>query len=81
MKKYNYSKLLGRMKECGFTQEQLAKEIGISEATLNAKLNNKFNFKADEIDAICRVLDISNEEIGEYFFCTEGLEIQTDGTH
>ena len=68
MKKYNYSKLLGRMRERGVTQERLATEIGITEATLSAKLNNKFNFKADEIDSICRVLDISNEEIGEYFF-------------
>lgn len=80
MKKYNYSKLLGRMKERGITQEQLAKEIGITEATLNAKLNNKFNFKSDEIDAICRVLDIPNDEIGAYFFCVESLEIQTNGT-
>lgn len=80
MAKYNYSKLLGRMKERGITQEQLAKEIGINEATLNSKLNNRFQFKADEIDAICRVLDIPNEEIGAYFFCTEGLENRTDGT-
>ena len=66
--KYNYSKLLGRMKERGITQEQLAQEIGVNEATLNSKLNNKFNFKANEMDAICRVLDIPNIEIGEYFF-------------
>lgn len=78
--KYDYSKLLGRMKERGVTQEQLAKEIGITESTLNAKLNNKFNFKANEMDAICRVLDIPNDEIGAYFFCVKGLEIQTSVT-
>ena len=66
--KYNYSKLLGRMKECGFTQQRLARAIGISEYSLNAKLNNKFSFKQEEMDAICRALDIPNEEIGEYFF-------------
>lgn len=65
---YNYSKLLGRIKECGLTQEQLANEIGINKATLSAKLNNKFSFNSDEMDAICRVLDISPEEIGSYFF-------------
>lgn len=75
--KYNYSKLLGRMKERGITQEQLAKEIGVSKATLNAKLNNKFKFTTAEIDAICKVLDIPNNEIGEYFFCVESLENQT----
>lgn len=66
--KYNYSKLLGRMKECGLTQEQLAKEIGKNKSTISAKLNNQFSFTQEEIDAICRVLDISNDEIGEYFF-------------
>lgn len=78
--RYNYSKLLGRMKERGVTQEQLAKEIGKNEATLNMKLNNKFQFKADEMDAICKALDIPNIEMGEYFFCTDSLENQTNGT-
>ena len=66
--KYNYSKLLGRIKECGQTQETLAKAIGKNEATLSAKLNNKSQFKSEEMDTICKVLDIPNEEIGAYFF-------------
>ena len=66
--KYDYSKLLGRMKERGFTQEGLATAIGVNEGTLSSKLNNKYAFKQNEIDAICRVLDIPNDEIGEYFF-------------
>jgi transcriptional regulator with XRE-family HTH domain len=66
--KYNYSKLLGRMKECGITQEQLAKALDKDVSTLSAKFNNKSQFKAEEMDAICKVLDISNEEIGAYFF-------------
>lgn len=66
--KYNYSKLLGRIKECGLTQERLADEIGKNKATLSAKLNGKFPFTADEMDAICVVLDVPNERIGEYFF-------------
>ncbi|MBE6618410.1 MAG: DUF739 family protein [Ruminococcaceae bacterium] len=66
--KFNYSKLLGRIKECGLTQEQLAKAIGISKATLSAKLNNKFNFDTAEMIAICKVLNIPTSEIHEYFF-------------
>ena len=65
---FNYSKLLGRMKECGFTQEQLAKAIGINKATLSAKLNNRFSFSQDEILAICKVLNIPVSEIGEFFY-------------
>lgn len=65
---YNYSKLLGRIKECGLTQEKLAKVIGKNKSTISAKINNQFSFTQDEMDAICRVLDIPNDEIGEYFF-------------
>lgn len=65
---FNYSKLLGRLKECGLTQEELAKKIGVNKSTLSAKINNQFSFSAKEIDSICRELDISNSEIGRYFF-------------
>jgi DNA-binding XRE family transcriptional regulator len=56
------------MREFGYTQEKLAKAIGLNESTLNAKLNNKGYFKQDEIDKICEVLDISVREIGSYFY-------------
>ena len=64
----NYGKLLGKMKELGFTQEVLAPRIGISKGTLSAKFNSKTAFTATEIADICRVLDISKLDIGDYFF-------------
>lgn len=66
--KFNYSKLLGKMRECGFTQEQLAKAICINKATLSAKLNNRFSFSQEEILAICKLLNIAVGEIGDYFY-------------
>lgn len=66
---YDFSKLLGRIKEYGYTQESLANAIGKDKSTLCSKLNNKGEFKSVEIDDICRLLDISNDEIGSYFFC------------
>lgn len=66
--RFNHSKLLGRLKECGITQEQLAKEIGKNKGTISAKLNGQFSFTTEEIDDICKVLNIANEEIGAYFF-------------
>ena len=65
---FNYSKLLGKMKECGFTQEQLAKAIGINKGTLSVKLNNRFSFTQEEIIAICKLLNIPVCEIGDYFY-------------
>ena len=66
--KFNYSKLLGRIRECGFTQGQLAEAIGISKTTLSAKLNNQFYFTTKEMYAIGEVLNIPTSEYGEYFF-------------
>lgn len=66
--RFDYSKLLGRMRERGFTQETLAKAIGINESTLNSKLKNRTFFNARDIDRICEVLDIPNSEIGTYFY-------------
>ena len=66
--KFNHSKLLGKIKECGFTQERLAEAIGITKTTLSAKLNNQFYFTAREMYAIGEILNIPTSEFGEYFF-------------
>lgn len=65
---FNYSKLRGRIRECGFTQEKLAEAIGINRATLSAKLNNKNSFTTTEIETIRATLGISEDEICKYFF-------------
>lgn len=66
--RFNHSKLLGKLKERGFTQEEVAKHIKINKCTLSAKLNNKNAFTTDEMVDICRLLDIPKHEIGDYFF-------------
>ena len=71
---FNHSKLLGRMREYGFTQESLSKAMGINESTLNLKLNGKGFFNTKEIDKIAELLQIPDKEIGVYFFNTESLE-------
>lgn len=68
MNQYDYSKLLGKMREKRRTQADLAREIGLSETSLNFSLNNNRVFKQDEITKICCALDIRMEEIPIYFF-------------
>ena len=68
MCQYDYSKLLGRMKEQKLTQVQLAETIEMSEGSLNAKLKNKRDFKQDEIIGVSKVLNIPLNEIPDYFF-------------
>ena len=66
--KFNYAKLLGRIRECGFTQATLAEAIGINKGTLSAKLNNQYYFTSLEMVAICKVLNIALKDIPLYFF-------------
>lgn len=68
---FNYSKLLGRIKECGMTQESLAFAIGTSTSTLSQKLNNKSAFTQREMKNISSLLEIPKEDIGAYFFADE----------
>ena len=68
MQQYDYSMLLGRMKERGFTQEKLAKALGISECSVNFSLNNKRNFRQDEILKMTEVLGIPSKKLEDYFF-------------
>lgn len=75
---FDYSKLLGRIKEYGYTQETFAKEIGINESSMSLKLNNKAPFKQIEIRLICKILDIADEEIGVYFFAPKVRKTRTD---
>lgn len=65
---FDYSKLLGRIKECGYTQEKLAEEIGLTKTTMSLKLNNKAFFTQPEIFKIRLILRILDEEIVAYFF-------------
>lgn len=65
---FDYSKLLGRIREYGYTQKTLAAAIGMSVSQLNQCLKSKANFKHKHILAICKVLDICTEEIGAYFY-------------
>lgn len=65
---YDYSKLLGRMRELSVSQAVLARKIGICLASLNGTLNNKRNFSQREISAIKTVLNIDDTEVYSYFF-------------
>lgn len=68
MQDYDYSKLKGRMKEKGFTQESIAEIAGISACSMNLTLNNNRNFKQGEILKMRIALDIPAESISDYFF-------------
>lgn len=65
---YNYELLLKRMKEKRYSQESLAPAINMSRTSLNQKLNSKSNFTQSEILRMAKLLEIPNDDVGEYFF-------------
>lgn len=65
---YNYSKLLGLMREKGITQEELAKKIGISSTTLNKRLKNNSQFQQDEMKKILSTLGLTIEDVVPIFY-------------
>ncbi|EGT3800871.1 helix-turn-helix transcriptional regulator [Clostridioides difficile] len=62
----NISKLKGKMVEKKYTQKKLAEELGMTVQALNAKLNNRSQFKIEEAVKISNILQI--EEPSEIFF-------------
>lgn len=73
----DYSKLLGRIKEKGFTQASVARMIKVSPTTMNGKLNGHVEFSQSEIRNLCKVLHIQDSDIPAFFF-TEKLEKTQD---
>ena len=65
---YDYSKLLGRIKEKYGTRENLVEKITISITSLNLRLNNKLKFDQQDIKELCEALEIEESEIPAYFF-------------
>ena len=68
MYNYNYAKLLGKIKERGYTQEKLAKAIKISATTMNKRLNNELDFRQSEMKEILQVLGEPLSTVSSYFF-------------
>lgn len=62
------SKLLkAAIVENGMTQLDVSKKIGISYQSLNDKINNKTDFKIDEVSRLCSVLGIESKREQIFF--------------
>ena len=65
---FDFSKLRGRIKEYFGSEKAFAKALGMSPGRLSARLNNIIHFDGEEIARAAQLLNISDEEIGAYFF-------------
>mgnify|MGYP002522641819 CR=1 FL=1 len=65
---FDYSFLLGKIKErCG-THAEFAAKMHLSERTISQKLNQKVDFSQSEIKKASEILGIDDANIQLYFF-------------
>ena len=58
----------------GLTLAEVAKAIGINEATLSRKIKNNGSFTREEIAKLILTLDLTTEEVAEIFFANNIAE-------
>lgn len=64
----SYPKLRGKIREKYGTQEAFAAAMDKAPGTLSAKLTGKVEWTRQEIEDVCRLLDIPLIQAHEYFF-------------
>lgn len=64
----SFAKLRGRIVERYGTQAEFSRAVGLSRTIVNKKLTGKCGFSAADVQKWCRLLGISQEEIGIFFF-------------
>ena len=67
-KQLPYAKLRGKIKEVFGTQDSFAKAMNINTTSLSAKLNDKTQWKREEIVLACEQLGVPLEDVSSYFF-------------
>ena len=67
-KKYDYSKLRGRIVEKYGTLSKFAEVLGTSLVVVSNKMNNKTGFSRADMEQWAALLDISGNEYDLYFF-------------
>lgn len=65
---FDYSKLRGRIREKFGTYDAVSRKLSYGQTTLSQKLNSKIFFSQRDILELAPVLEISDNEIPEYFF-------------
>ena len=63
-----YWQLRGRFHSCGFRDQEVAEYIGIGRDTMSGRMQGHNPWTSTEIAAMCELLGIRQNEIGEYFF-------------
>lgn len=63
-----FHRLRVRFAELDLTQNEAARLAGLAPSTLTTRMNGRVPFNVNEVQALCRVLDIPTDQIGAFFF-------------
>lgn len=72
---FNYNKLKGRIVEIFGNQTEFAKAMEWSERTLSLKINGKVPWKQPDILKAIALLELTEDDIQEYFFTIEVQDV------
>ena len=64
----SFHKLRVRFAELDLTQNEAARRAGMSPSTMTTRMTGRVPFNINEVQALCRALDIPTDQIGAYFF-------------
>lgn len=64
----NRNKLKGRIVEMCGSQKSMAEKLGVTEQTVINKLSGRSQFSLDDVVEWCTILEISKDEVSDYFF-------------
>lgn len=67
-KQLPYWRLRALFREHGMFDSEVAQAAGIAQPTFSRRMNGTKPWSADEIEAVCRLFEISQEAVGWYFF-------------
>lgn len=67
-----------RMLELNLNQEELARKTGMSQSSLNMKLNNVSPIYLEQAMRLQEILEIQDSEFKRYFFYTSSCEKQRE---
>ena len=73
----NTEELNKRIKASGLKKSYIAKVLGIASGTLSQKISNRRGFRSLEMDALCDLLGIDNQEREAIFFVEKVAESAT----
>lgn len=73
---FDYSKLRGRIIEKFGSQSRFAVAMGWSERTMSLKITGKRSWKQTEMCLALSLLELSDEDISDYFFKTKVQNIE-----